>query len=83
MAKVKVVHLRKCWRNGDLEDETVVEDVISFKTQKAAKAYIGSKSTKVYKHKDFYCGYRWTGEKWVNENSGEENEETYQYILEK
>lgn len=86
--KVEVRHRTKCWRKGDLEDELKLVDTHLFKTKKAAKEYIEDQlkgKTKVFR--DYYkgdersrCCY-FTGQEWVNENSGETIYEYYQFDM--
>lgn len=90
MYNVKVWHCRPCWRKGDLEKEEVIIDSKVFKTRKDAKAFIeaalkGKPNVGGKYHKGdekSYRGYR-TGKTWIHENTGDQCEESYTYVLEK
>ena len=88
MYKVVEEHHRPCYRRGDLEDEWVVINTKMFKLKRDAKAYIESKlkgKPEVFRDISKYlymCGY-FTNRTWVNENTGNECVETYQYRLTK
>ena len=87
---VTVHHHDKNWRNGDLEDELKLENIVHYNTRKDAKAFIESElkgKSKVFRNyrkgdEISYCGY-YTGVTWQHENSGEQMEEYYQYTLRK
>ena len=86
MYKVIEEHRRPCYRKGDLEDELVVENTKVFKLKRYAKAYIESKlkgKQDIFRHtyRSLYiCGYI-TDLIWINENTGDNCVETYQYRL--
>lgn len=89
MYEVKVMHHCKAWRKGDLEDDFVLVDKQVFKTRTAGVDYIksklrGLKNVRESWHRDMtsYC-YGFTGVSWVHENTGEEQDEYYQFSLKK
>ena len=92
MYQVTVHHHDKAWRNGDLEDKLELIGQENFKTRTAAKEFmekdVSRRGCKVI-HRDYHKGdepsYIWayTGVTWQHENSGEEMEEFYRYILRK
>lgn len=90
MYKVEIKHLKKAYRNGDLEYEITLERVEEFSKRKIAVDFIEnnlrgkSNITRDY-HKgnqESRCTYL-TGEHWVNENTGETMYEGYYYIMKK
>lgn len=90
MYTVTVHHHTKAYRRGDLEDNLELIDSRNFKTRKAAKDFIernisGKKNVWRRYHKGdemSSCGY-FTDVTWVNENTGEDMQEYYQYLLKK
>lgn len=87
---VTVWHHKPVYRNGDLESDVLKETENSFKTRKEAKAYIERRLDKLKNvRRDYHRGnlastcIGWTGKIWKNENTGEECEEYYNFILEK
>ena len=91
MYVVEVRHHKKAWRNGDLEDELVLEGTEHFKTKTAAKIWVkdklchlnGTKREEWHKGDKPSYAYCWTGVTWQHENSGEQMEEYYQYTIKK
>ena len=91
MYQVTVHHHDKDWVRGDLEDKFELIDSRNFKTKKDAKNWIISQlerksgTVKYEWHKGDEPSYAWcwTGITWQHENSGEQMEEYYQYILKK
>lgn len=90
MYKLEIFKFEPAYRNDDLEEDTRLLRVESFKTKKAAKEFIkaelsGKKDIKKCENSgtipSYY--YYYTGNKWINENSGEEREECYIYKLTK
>ena len=88
---VEIWHFNKAWVKGDLEQGTSLCKREFFKTRKKAKEYMesqlaqkkGEKSTDWHRGNQASYAYCWTGVTWINENSGEECEEYYQFILKK
>ena len=92
MYQVEKRHHKKVWRNGDLEDELVLEWAASYTTKKQALACIedelrgkSEKQISRYPHTGDKPSnyYYFTGVTWQHENSGEQMEEYYQYTLKK
>lgn len=88
---VELKHYKPTYRNGDLEDELVIEHARIFKTRKEAKNYIERNFPKDSKggYKDYHrgnkpsrCAY-FTGKTWIHENTGEKCEEYYMFVLTK
>ena len=87
---VEVKHRRPVYRKGDLEDEVVTISFMNFKSRKLAKEYIekqlsGKKDVSRNYHKGdvpSVCIF-FTSKTWVNENTGDECEEYYSYIMRK
>lgn len=87
---VEVKHRRPVYRKGDLEDEIVTINFMNFKSRKLAKEYIekqlsGKKDISRNYHKGdvpSICTF-FTNKTWVNENTGDECEEYYSYIMRK
>lgn len=90
--KYKVIryHHRKAYVRGDLEAETVIDNVEVFTTKKAAVEYLKNEDAKARN-----SGYRtslntkirgampsltvYTGVTWIHENTGNEEKEYYNY----
>lgn len=99
MAKIiyelKRYHHRKAYRRGDLEDEDVQDFSQNFNTRKDANAYLEKKCaeaerkgwtthlTLVKRGDKPSTLWVYTGETWVNENSGEDQEESFAYQVKK
>ena len=91
MYTVTVHHHDKDWVRGDLEDKFELIRQENFKTRKTAKDFIesqlrrmsGTKRTDWHKGDKPSYAYCWTGMTWIHENTGEEQEEYYQYTLKK
>lgn len=88
MYKVELWHFYPKYRNGDREEGEELINCEVFKTKKEAKAYVLRKApTKATQH--WHKGdtpsfvYWYTGETWINENSGEKREERYYYKVTK
>lgn len=87
---VKTFHHKPAYIKGDLEEETVMIDAKVYNTRKEAKEFIENKlrgKKQVYRNyhkgdKQSTCGY-YTGKTWINENTGEECEESFTYIMSK
>jgi hypothetical protein len=92
MYQVTIHHHDKDWVRGDLEDKLELIRQENFKTRTAAKNFmegdVARRRCNVV-HRDYHKGdkpsYIWayTGVTWQHENSGEEMEEYYRYILKK
>ena len=93
--ELKRYHHRKAWRNGDLEDETIQDFSQNFSTRTEANNFLEKEENK-YKREKYSIQKTivkrgdkpskllvFTGETWVNENSGSNNEEYYHYIVNK
>lgn len=86
---VEVWHYRPAYRNGDLEDESVIIETRTFKTRKEAKAFIESRVGRKNAKYDWHKGdkpsyvYFWTNKTWIHENTGEECTESFTYCLKK
>ena len=90
MYEVKVYHFKPCTRQGDLEEEFVLESSAVFKTRKLAKDSIEailSHKDKKQVRREYHRGnsrcFYFTGYSWQNENSGENRDEYYEYQLNK
>ena len=91
MYQVTLYHRKKEWRRGDLEYTDALELQENFRTKTAAKIFIqdrllkmsGTKRTEWHKGDNPSYACWWTGWTWQNENSGEQLEETYTFILKK
>jgi hypothetical protein len=88
MFKLTERHHRPFVRRGDLEEETAIVDVQLFKTAKSAKEYVekksrGKKLIGSFTKKDYYFMQYFTGYTWVNENTGETNNEYFSFNLSK
>lgn len=93
--ELKRYHHQKCYRNGDLEDETVVDFMQVFPTRTAANNYLMSEESSARRRgfsTDITIVKRGaassellidTHNNWVNENSGEDCSETLWYVVEK
>lgn len=84
---LKVSHHRPIYRRGDLEDETVIISVDTYKTRREAKEHIERKLkgqkvvTRDYRKTGISsCAY-WTGKTWIHENSGETCEEYFHFQM--
>lgn len=81
-------HYRPYYRKGDLEDETVIVQTITFKTRKEAKLYLENKLPRKAKcewhkgDKPSICWY-YTGKTWIHENTGETCEECITWFMKK
>lgn len=90
MYAVETKHYTKDWVNGDLCSKLELTEVKHFNTRALAKNYLESKlqgknnvSRQYHKgDKPSYALY-FTGVTWTEENTGEEREEYYQFILKK
>ena len=89
MYEVRVMHHCKAWRKGDLEDDMVLVGKELFKTRKSAVEYIKGKLRGLkdireswHTNRPSYC-YGFTGVSWIHENTGEEQDEYYQFCLKK
>jgi len=81
---VETAHYRPCYRRGDLEDELVYEEPKYFATKKEAKVFVEKTGArKSHGDKEMTVFFRYTGKTWVHENTGEECEEYYRYVLKK
>lgn len=87
---VEVKHKRPVYRKGDLEDEIVTINFMNFKSRKLAKEYIEEQlSGKKVVFRNYHKGDTpsvctfFTNKRWVNENTGDECEEYYSYIMRK
>ncbi len=72
-----------CYEKGDLSSELKITGTQVFKTMKDAKAFIKSKTGEVRKWGDDFYGIKYTGQSWVEENTGEKRDGYYQYTLKK
>lgn len=88
--EITMYHHRKVWVKGDLEAETVVNDIKVFSTKKAVVEYLKNEEIRARNY-----GYRTslntktrgtmpsltvhTGTTWVHENTGNEEKEYYSY----
>lgn len=89
--EVRCVHHRKAWRRGDLESEDVLHSSETFTTRKAANSYLQRKESDAKRQGNrtrinlVGRGNKeseliiFTGNSWINENTGEENKEYYWY----
>lgn len=88
---VEMWHVDKAWAKRDLEQGVQLCAKEFFKTRREAKDYMilqlnakkGKKSVRWHNGNKASYAYCWTGVTWINENSGEECEEHYQFILKK
>lgn len=92
MYQVTVHHHDKDWVRGDLEDKMELVAKENFKTRMAAKNYIErdvSRGRFKVVNREYHKGdmpsfvWAYTGVTWQHENSGEQMEEYYQYVLKK
>lgn len=93
--KLEVWHTLRTYRKGDLEDTVEKVETKSFKTRKAANAYLQgradyAKSENMKYNIDLISRGDlpsrltvFTGFSWINENSGEKILEQYQFIVNK
>lgn len=92
--ELKRYHHRKAYRKGDLEDETIQDFSQTFSTRKEGNEFLERKQQEesgrytcrinlVKRGNDSSTLYVYTGNTWIHENTGEEMEEYYSYILKK
>lgn len=93
--ELKRYHHRKAYRRGDLESEDVQDFSRNFKTRKDANAFLEEKAveasrkgwkanlTLVKRGDKASVLWVYTGNNWVHENTGEDEEETYAYEVKK
>ena len=86
MAKKYAVETRlftSCYERGDLSSEMKLVNVDYFNTQKDVKNFILRKAGKVTVTRGNYHGIKFTGYEWVEENTGEDCQEYYEYTTKK
>lgn len=87
---VQMKHYKPVYRNGNLEDELIIEHTRVSKTRRDAKQYIENMLiNKNVAYRDYHRGNTpstclyFTGKTWVNEKLGVECHEYYQFVLTK
>lgn len=99
MAKIiyelKRYHHRKAYRKGDLEAEDIQDAFATYATRREANEFLESKAREARRNGWKYeltlvkrgdkASVLWvyTGVKWIHENTGEEEIETYAYEVKK
>lgn len=88
MYAVEIHHLRPCYINGDLDSERIIENVKYFGTLKEAKAFIersvrGKLGNFIKKTRSECYGMYYTNKTWVEENTGEERNESFYFECKK
>lgn len=89
MYKVTLTHFYPKYRKGDLEEDTEILQVETFKTKKEAKSWVlwqvnGRRYTESWKTGNSPSRVWWfTDNTWINENSGEKRQECYTYLITK
>ena len=94
MYKVTCIHHRKAYRKGDLEAESVIQSVDTFRTKKEVVLFLTGRA-KLNENRGFTVKLStavrgkmpeliiYTNTKWIHENTGEEHQESYWYKTEK
>ena len=92
MSKFKVCsyHFHPAYRNGDLEEDNELLFEQVFTSWKKAKEFCEEqartkrgKVERCYKAYDYGDVTVFTGKSWTNENTGEENDESYSFCISK